>query len=231
MVFILLSLFFIYRDGFGDSRLKHHLIVEPAQPERYPIPPHETITLPRGRGVNIPLIQHKFGKETAEAKALRRRRLNEVRETFLHAWEGYKKEAWAQDELRPVSGGYKTPFCGWAATLVDSLDTLLIMGLHKEFALALTEVEKLDFTHTEGCQINLFETTIRHLGGLLAAHDLSGGKYPILIEKAVELAEVLFTAFDTPNRMPSPHYVWSWSVFSISCNGFVPADIILGTVQ
>jgi mannosyl-oligosaccharide alpha-1,2-mannosidase len=44
----------------------------------------------------------------------------------------------------------------------------------------------------------------------LSAWDLSRGKHPILIEKAVELAEVLFTAFDTPNRMPAPHYLWSW---------------------
>jgi mannosyl-oligosaccharide alpha-1,2-mannosidase len=84
------------------------------------------------------------------------------------------------------------------------------MGLDKEFALALEEVKKIDFKYKEGCQINLFETTIRHLGGLLSAWDLSGGKHPVLMEKAVELAEVLYSAFDTPNRMPAPHYYWSW---------------------
>jgi len=132
-----------------------------------------------------------------------------VRGAFLHSWKGYKKEAWAKDELRPLAGGYKTPFCGWAASLVDSLDTLWIMELYDEFELALVELENIDFTGTKGCTINLFETTIRHLGGMLAAFDLTGGRYPILIEKAVELAEVLYTAFDTPNRMPTPHYVWS----------------------
>lgn len=109
----------------------------------------------------------------------------------------------------PVTGGFKSPFCGWAASLVDSLDTLYIMELYDEFVLSLHELPKIDFTGTEGCQINLFETTIRHLGGLLAAFDISGGRHMILLEKAVELAEVLFTAFDTPNRMPSPHYTWS----------------------
>jgi mannosyl-oligosaccharide alpha-1,2-mannosidase len=142
-------------------------------------------------------------------KKLRQSRLKEVRETFLHAWNGYKKEAWARDELRPLAGGYKQPFCGWAATLVDSLDALIIMELWDELDLALEEVAKIDFAGTEGCQVNLFETTIRHLGGLLSAYDLGGGKRKILIDKAVELAEVLFTAFDTPNRMPTPHYVWS----------------------
>ena len=150
-----------------------------------------------------------MGAESPVLKAQRQRRLAEVRDTFLHAWNGYKEEAWAQDELRPVMGGFKKTFCGWAATLVDSLDTLIIMELYEEFDLALVELAKIDFTGTEGCQINLFETTIRHLGGLLSAYDLSGGKRKILIDKAVELAEVLFTAFDTPNRMPTPHYVWS----------------------
>jgi mannosyl-oligosaccharide alpha-1,2-mannosidase len=147
--------------------------------------------------------------EDPDAKALRMSRLENVCNTFLHAWNGYKAQAWAKDELRPIAGGFKTPFCGWAATLVDSLDTLWIMELYDEFELALKELENVDFTNTEGCQINLFETTIRHLGGLLSAFDISGGKRYILVHKAVELAEVLFTAFDTPNRMPTAHYIWS----------------------
>jgi mannosyl-oligosaccharide alpha-1,2-mannosidase len=147
--------------------------------------------------------------EKPDAKALRLSRLQDVRNTFLHAWNGYKAQAWGKDELRPITGGFKTPFCGWAATLVDTLDTLWIMELYDEFELALRELENVDFTNTEGCQINLFETTIRHLGGLLSAFDISGGKRIILIKKAVELAELLFTAFDTPNRMPTAHYVWS----------------------
>jgi mannosyl-oligosaccharide alpha-1,2-mannosidase len=135
--------------------------------------------------------------------------LEEVRDAYLHAWKGYKQEAWGKDELRPVGGGYKTPFCGWAATMVDSLDTLWIMGLREEFEISLVELGNIDFANTVGCQINLFETTIRHLGGLLSAFDISGGIYYILVEKAVELAEVLYTAFDTPNRMPTPHFLWS----------------------
>jgi mannosyl-oligosaccharide alpha-1,2-mannosidase len=118
-------------------------------------------------------------------------------------------QAWGEDELRPIAGGFKTPFCGWAATLVDSLDTLWIMELYEEFELALQELENVDFTNTVGCKINLFETTIRHLGGLLSAFDVSGGKRVILVQKAAELAEILFTAFDTPNRMPTAHFTWS----------------------
>lgn len=205
-------LFFLLSETFpnsSSSNSEFNYVSKPVRPERYPIDPSKLLRLPRKRPAEIPKIQHEPVIETRKARTLRKARLNEVRETFLHAWKGYKKGAWAKDELRPLNGGFKTPFCGWAATMVDSLDTLWIMELYDEFELALKELPSIDFLHTEGCQINLFETTIRHLGGLLSAYDLTGGKYRILMEKAVELAEVLFTAFDTPNRMPTPHYIWS----------------------
>lgn len=50
------------------------------------------------------------------------------------------------------------------------------------------------------------QTTIRHLGGLLSAYDLSGE--PALLEKAHELGEMLYMAFDTPNRMPGFWLDW-----------------------
>lgn len=198
---------FLRSSWFGQSNFEYNYISIPIHAEKYPT--DTIIPLPRERPKEIPEIQHESIPETAREKEIRLGRLNEVRDAFLHSWQGYKDQAWAQDELRPIAGGFKTPFCGWAATMVDSLDTLWIMGLKDEFELALGELRNVDFTHKVGCNINLFETTIRHLGGLLAAYDLSGGKYAILIEKTVELAEVLFTAFDTPNRMPTPHFMWS----------------------
>jgi mannosyl-oligosaccharide alpha-1,2-mannosidase len=201
-------LFFVLRGAFSTGvHVEFRYTAVPIRPERFPV--ESTLRLPRRRASKIPPIQHKPVVESHILKQQRLVRLAEVRNTFLHAWNGYKLEAWAQDELRPVEGGFKKTLCGWAATLVDSLDSLIIMELYDEFELALVELAKIDFTGTEGCQINLFETTIRHLGGLLSAYDLTRGKRKILIEKAVELAEVLFTAFDTPNRMPTPHYDWS----------------------
>lgn len=181
--------------------------VKPIRPERFK--PEKITPLPRGKPVRLPRVQHQFPAETSGAKAEREKRASAVKDAFSHAYAGYKKYAWAKDELAPVTGDFKTPFCGWAATLVDSLDTMWIMGLREEFEEALKEVNKIDFTGTEGCVINLFEMTIRHLGGLLAAYDVSEGKYEILLSKAVEVGEILYTAFDTPNRMPSPHYMWS----------------------
>jgi mannosyl-oligosaccharide alpha-1,2-mannosidase len=123
-----------------------------------------------------------------------------VRNAFIRSWDGYKEHAWLRDELAPVSRGGKTTFGGWAATLVDTLDTLWIMDLHDEFNIAAAAAAQLDWANTTDTSANLFETTIRHLGGLLSAYDLSGET--ALLKKATELGNMLYMAFDTPNRLP-----------------------------
>jgi hypothetical protein len=42
---------------------------------------------------------------------------------------------------------------------------------------------------------SLFETTIRHVGGLLSAYELSGYQYDILVDKAEEVAQQMAYAF------------------------------------
>ncbi|KAI6368064.1 hypothetical protein MCOR25_004747 [Pyricularia grisea] len=85
------------------------------------------------------------------------------------------------------------------------------MGLKNEFEDAYKALDNIDFTTTERYDIPVFETIIRYMGGLLAAYDLSGGKegkHPKLLTKAEELAEILMSVFDTPNRMPILYYRW-----------------------
>lgn len=74
--------------------------------------------------------------------------------------------------------------------------------MKSDFEMAVTACQKIDFSTTHVEEVNVFETTIRYLGGFLAAHDISEGKYPGLLEKAVEVGELLMSAFETPNRMP-----------------------------
>ena len=54
-----------------------------------------------------------------------------------HAWDGYAKYAFGDNELKPVSRrGHSAAIFGktrLGATLVDSLDTLYIAGLYDEF--------------------------------------------------------------------------------------------------
>ena len=176
--------------------------------EKYPVPTASLIKLPSGKPKPLPKIQFDFKKETPSQKADRESKLDVIRGVAKRSWKGYKEHAWLKDELSPVSGKSRDPFAGWGATLVDSLDTLWIMGLKEDFAEAAKAVDKIDFTTTTRPDIPLFETTIRYLGGLLAAYDISGKKYKNLLDKAVELAEVLISAFDTPNRMPETYFYW-----------------------
>jgi mannosyl-oligosaccharide alpha-1,2-mannosidase len=131
-----------------------------------------------------------------------------VKEAFLHSWLGYKEYAWLHDEYMPLSGGYNDQYGGWAATLVDNLDTLWIMGLREEFDVAVAALQTVDFTWSVQPVINVFETTIRYLGGLLSTHDLTGGQYHVVLDKAIEVAEFIYQAFDTPNRMPVARWDW-----------------------
>lgn len=123
-----------------------------------------------------------------------------VRDEFIRSYRSYKRYAWLKDELTPLTGGWKNTFGGWAATLIDSLDTLWIMDLKTDFYQAAAAAAALDWSATEDGAANVFETTIRHLGGLLGAYELS--REPALLRKAHELGEMLYVAFDTPNRLP-----------------------------
>ncbi|TPX20906.1 hypothetical protein DIZ76_016803 [Coccidioides immitis] len=166
------------------------------------------ISLPTGSPKQIPPIQFNFGGEDEKTKTLREQRRDAVKNAFLHSWKGYKERAWGYDEVGPVKGNVRNTFGGWGATLVDSLDTLWIMGLKAEFEEAVAVVQRIDFSYCEEPLLNVFETTIRYLGGLLAAYDLSEGAYPALLQKAVEVADLLYLAFDTPNRMPVLRWDW-----------------------
>ncbi|KAH6686816.1 family 47 glycosyl hydrolase [Plectosphaerella plurivora] len=184
------------------------------QTEHFPVPTESIIPLPKGSPKPFPKIQHDFKPEaeTSAAKDIRLKRLATVKAEAQRAWSGYRKHAWTHDELVPQSLGFRDPFCGWAATLIDSLDTLWIMGLHAEFDEAAAAVADIDFTTSTQCtEIRVFETVIRYLGGLISAYDVSGGKegkHKVLLDKALELAEIIMGVFDTPNRMPILYYNW-----------------------
>jgi mannosyl-oligosaccharide alpha-1,2-mannosidase len=179
--------------------------------QQNPVDLADMFQLPNGPAAEIPQIQHAFeaSLESETHKEERQRRLAAVKVAFKHSWSGYRNNAWLHDEVRPMSGHAADPFGGWAATLVDTLDTLWIMGLQAEFEEAVNTLDSIDFSTSSVREINVFETTIRYLGGFLSAYDLSDGQYPMLLQKAEEVAELLYRAFDTPNRMPITR--WNWA--------------------
>ena len=118
-----------------------------------------------------------------------------VRRAMQHAWKGYEDYAWGYDELDTIGLKGRDDFSGLGATIVDSLDTLWIMGLKEEFARAADWVEhKLSFDPDYGTT-SLFETNIRIVGGLLSAYYLSGDR--MFLGRAQELADRLLPAFNT----------------------------------
>lgn len=157
-------------------------------------------TLPAAAPKQLAQVQHSSTRSIKANVALQERRRGEIRRVMERGWNNYRDYAWMQDELTPLTGRGKDTFGGWAATLVDAMDTLWIMGLKKEFKEAAQAAVTLDWDHTQGTACNMFETTIRHLGGFLSAYDLS--REPALLAKAVELGDMLYAGFDTPNHMP-----------------------------
>lgn len=123
-----------------------------------------------------------------------------VRAEFLHAWQAYERHAWGHDELQPVS---RTAHDWHAESLymtpVDALDTMLLMGLRDEAdkAKALL-IEKLSFD--KDVTVKSFEITIRILGGLLSAHQMTGDSR--LLALAEDLGNRLLPVFESPTGMP-----------------------------
>lgn len=196
--------------------------------ERYPVT--SLTSLPTNKPkAKIPDIQlSPAPKEDASARKVRETRLAAVKDSFRHSWNGYKQHAWLHDEVKPLTGKAHDPFGGWAATLVDALDTLWIMDLKSEFKEAVLACERIDFTTTETADINIFETTIRYLGGFLAAYELSDKQYPTLLKKATEVGELLMCAFDTPNRMPIAR--WSWRDYSAGLGQKAPQQVLVSEI-
>ncbi|XP_019181231.1 PREDICTED: alpha-mannosidase I MNS4 isoform X1 [Ipomoea nil] len=141
-----------------------------------------------------------------EARELR----DEVREMFFHAFDGYMEHAFPRDELKPLSCEGEDTLGGYALTLIDSLDTLALLGDQERFSTSVEWIGKnlrFDINKT----VSVFETTIRILGGLLSAHLIAsdyntGMKVSSyddeLLYLAADLAQRILPAFETPTGIP-----------------------------
>lgn len=147
------------------------------------------------KGVSVPDEE----EEEEEDDPISLERREKVKDAMLHAWTSYEKYAWGKDELKPPSMTGVDSFGGLGATLVDSLDTLFIMGLDTQFKRAREWIEK-SLYFNKNLEVSVFETTIRVLGGLLSAYDLSGDE--VFLEKARDLADRLLPAWNTPSGIP-----------------------------
>jgi len=133
-------------------------------------------------------------------------RANQVKDAMREAYGAYATHAFGADELAPNSRERRNDFGGIGATLIDSLDTLKLMGLEEEFARALTYLKdgnskfRALVTGTTDRDVSVFETNIRVLGGLLSTYDMTGDGD--VLELAETLATRLSAAFQTPSGVP-----------------------------
>ncbi|XP_029928730.1 mannosyl-oligosaccharide 1,2-alpha-mannosidase IA isoform X2 [Myripristis murdjan] len=143
-------------------------------------------------------------------------RRDKVKEMMKFAWDNYKRYAWGKNELRPLTrnGHIGNMFGGLkGATIIDSLDTLYIMGMTEEYNDAKEWVQTSLDLNSNG-EASLFEVNIRYVGGLLSAYYLTGEE--LFKKKAMELGEKLLPAFNTPTGIPrgvinlGSGTSWSW---------------------
>lgn len=153
--------------------------------------------------------------------------LEETRKMFYHGYDNYMRHAFPLDELNPLHCNGRGPdhenpdninindvLGDYSLTLVDTLDTLALLGNSSEFQKAVKlVVETVHFDKSNVVQV--FEANIRLLGGLLSAHLLmEDTNFPglspdwyldDLLSLAHDLADRLLPAFDgTATGVPFP---------------------------
>jgi mannosidase alpha-like ER degradation enhancer 1 len=157
---------------------------------------------------------------TAQRKAAAREL---VRATWTHGFEAYMNHAFPLDELLPLSCrgqghdhanpanyGVNDIMPDACLTLVDALDSFVVMGNRTGFETAVRQVIA-HVSFDQDVKIQVFEVNIRMLGGLLSAHVFAsepsrGFAIPWykgeLLVLARDLANRLLPAFRTATGMP-----------------------------
>jgi mannosyl-oligosaccharide alpha-1,2-mannosidase len=159
----------------------------------------------------------------------------EVRADMAWAWGCYADRALGFDQIKPVSGGRENFFFEQGPSLglsaVEALGTLWVMGLEREFEQSVRWIcDHLSFDLDR--EIQLFETNIRLVGGLLSGWQASGEKK--LLALARDLANRLAPAFKSPTGLPYRYVnlktgaVRDGTTFPAEFGSYVPEFGVLG---
>jgi hypothetical protein len=159
--------------------------------------------------------------QPAFSESLKQEMREKVVEACRHAWKGYKDYAWGYDDLQPLTKKGKNWYThSLLMTPVDAFDTFILLGMKEEADEAKQLIlSRLNFDVNDDVQ--LFEITIRLLGGLQSAYELDGDKK--LLALARDLADRLMPAFKTPTGMPYRYVNLQTGALSDSINN--PAEI------
>ncbi|EGG04189.1 family 47 glycoside hydrolase [Melampsora larici-populina 98AG31] len=105
-----------------------------------------------------------------------------VKRTWNHGFDNYMTHAFPKDELRPISCQGLGPdknqanheindvLGNFALTLIDSLDTFIVFQDLDSFSKATRQIIETVPNFDLDSRVQVFETTIRVLGGLLSGH-------------------------------------------------------------
>lgn len=135
----------------------------------------------------------KNGHRIQTANTTNARRRDFVLKMIHHAWDSYERRAMGFDEIRPMNGLGVNNWGGVALTLIDSLDTLILAGMEAEFRRAVEWLRRNPSIFDTPVTVNVFETAIRHLGGLVGAYELRPD--PTLRQLAEDMGQRLIRAF------------------------------------
>lgn len=129
-------------------------------------------------------------------------RANAVKSLFASSYADYKRYCFGHDQLNPLTKTCADPLGGWGATIVDVQSTAKIMGLNDIYNECVAQSLRVDYTKTSQDQISIFETTIRHVGGLLSSYELGGKTNQKLVDQAVVVADRLLHGWVGNNALP-----------------------------
>jgi len=117
-----------------------------------------------------------------------------------HAWKGYIHDASGYDALMPISKkGQNWYSSSLLMTPVDAFDTFYLLKMKHEADEAKAIIfEGLSFN--KNMDVQLFEVSIRFLGGLISSYELDGD--PRFLNLAKDLGKRLLPAFNSPTGMP-----------------------------
>ncbi|CAL8308919.1 unnamed protein product [Lota lota] len=175
--------------------------------------------------LHLLLLAFLFGQGLAMSREERHKLRDQVVEMFDHAYQNYMDHAYPADELMPLTcrgrirglepsrGDVDDALGMFSLTLIDTLDTLVVLNKTTEFEAAVRRVLS-DVKLDNDIVVSVFETNIRVLGGLLGGHSMAimlkkGGQHMLwyqdeLLHMAKELGHRLLPAFNTSSGLPYP---------------------------
>ena len=73
-------------------------------------------------------------------------RAQAVKMAYVREWNQYSQYAFPNDDLLPITHSYTNDLFGWGATVVDAIDTAVVMGLTDIVEQQLKHIAAMDFT-------------------------------------------------------------------------------------